>query len=79
MIGFLQNMLLRHPRARKVIVLRPLNGAFEDEIEAATTALADDRVSYIDTTSWTDVTFTDGLHSDEDGRAAAAAHVVAMI
>lgn len=61
--AFLRKLLLAYPRARKIFVVRPLNGAFAAEKQAAITAIGDDRLYYVDTTTLAaNITYTDGVH-----------------
>lgn len=73
---FVQKLLRRYPSVRRVIAMRPFNGAFATSIASAAAAVGDPRVSYLDTSGWNDITFTDGVHPNVAGHAAAAARFV---
>jgi lysophospholipase L1-like esterase len=71
-IAFLQSLLLLHPAARRIYAMRPPSGTYPAEIAAAVAALSDPRISYMDTSGWTGIAYTDGIHPSVAGHATMA-------
>lgn len=79
MKAFLSNILRKFPSIQKVWVMRPFGGYYAANISAAVAAMGDPRFSYVDTSAWIGVTFTDGTHPDLAGHAAIAAQLSAVM
>ncbi|GGR11349.1 GDSL-type esterase/lipase family protein [Deinococcus ruber] len=71
--------LARFPNA-KILAMRPFNGAYATDIQAAVSASGSSRVQYVDTTGWV-TTYTDGTHPGlgSGGHPAAAGHLAPLL
>lgn len=79
-IAFLQALLAAHTSVQCIYAMRVFSGLYAAQVQAAVAAINDPRVSYVDTSSWTDITYTDGAtHPDVNGHAKAAAHLVTAV
>jgi lysophospholipase L1-like esterase len=75
----LARLLRENPGTAKLLAMYPLNQAFSAQIFEVVGEMQDPRVLVFDTSSWTGITYTDGLHPNVAGHARVADYVTPVL
>ena len=78
-LAFLQSLLESYPSVQTIWAMRPLNGSYAAQIQAAVTAVGNERVAYLDTSTWTGITYTAPPHPDLAGHAKVAGYLITAL